>query len=277
MAGSQNAAAAPVDLAAYCARIGHSGRLDPTIETLRALHALHPAAIAFENIDVLLGRGVDLAPQAVDAKLIARRRGGYCYEHNGLFKRVLETIGFEVEGLAARVLWNVPADAPLRPRTHMALRVVIDGEDWLADVGFGGCVASAPLRLATGAPQRTPHGDFRIIKAGSEMLVEAQLDGWAALYLMSSEPMLEVDYELGNWFVSAHPSSHFRNQLIVARVDANARYMLAGNRLTVRASGGSIARHALDADQLERALAETFGLPVEPEWRPIIERAAQAD
>ena len=90
-----------IDLAAYCARIGYSGPLMPTLVTLRALQELHPAAIPFEAIDVLLGRGVDISPQAVDAKLIGRRRGGYCYEQNGLFKRVLQAIGFEVEGLIA--------------------------------------------------------------------------------------------------------------------------------------------------------------------------------
>ena len=97
-----------VDLAAYCARIGYDGPLTSTLGTLRALQALHPAAIPFEAIDVLTGRGIDISPQAVDAKLIAAGRGGYCYEQNGLFKRVLQAIGFEVEGLIARVNWNAP-------------------------------------------------------------------------------------------------------------------------------------------------------------------------
>src|SRR5690606_5219644 len=119
-----------VDLRAYCARIGYSEPLTPTLETLAALQELHPAAIPFEAIDVLLDRGVDLAPAAVDAKLLGARRGGYCYEHTGRFKRVLEAIGFEVEGLIARVNWMAPRDAPLRPPSHMTLRVTIDGEAW---------------------------------------------------------------------------------------------------------------------------------------------------
>src|SRR5690606_7025466 len=135
-----------LDLDAYCARIGYDGPREPTLATLRALHALHPAAIAFEALDVMLGRGIDLAPAAVEAKLVHQRRGGYCFEQNGLFQRVLAAMGFEVEALLARVLWRTPADAPPRPRTHMALRVMVEGEPWLADVGFGGCVMTAPLR-----------------------------------------------------------------------------------------------------------------------------------
>lgn len=92
---------AAVDLNAYCARVGYDGPRTPTLETLRALNARHPASIPFEAIDVLLDRGIDLSPQAVDAKLIPGRRGGYCFEHNSLFRCVLETMGFHVQGLAA--------------------------------------------------------------------------------------------------------------------------------------------------------------------------------
>ena len=138
-----------IDLDAYLARIGYDGPRTVELSTLRALHALHPAAIPFEAIDVLLDRGVDLAPQAVDAKLIHGRRGGYCFEQNSLFARVLTALGFQVEGLAARVRWNMAPDAPAQPRTHMVNRVEIDGVSWLADVGFGGCVLPAPLRMDT--------------------------------------------------------------------------------------------------------------------------------
>lgn len=96
---------AAVDLAAYCQRVGHSDPLAPTLETLRALQARHLASIPFEAIDVLLGRGVDISHQAVEAKLIGARRGGYCYEQNGLFRRVLGAIGFEVDPLVASVRW----------------------------------------------------------------------------------------------------------------------------------------------------------------------------
>lgn len=277
-AGDERSSAAEVvDLDAYFRRIGYTGARTPTLDTLRALHALHPSAIPFENLEILLGRPIDLAPPAVDAKLIGRGRGGYCYEHNGLFKRVLTAIGFAVEGLAARVDWQMPADAPPRPRTHMALRVKIDGVEWLADVGFGGFVPTAPLRLDTESPQPDGHGSFRIVSAGGTTMVEAELPGgWMPLYALSLSPMADADYEPANWFVSTHPESHFRRTLIASRVTPEARWNLRDNRLTIRRPGQPAEERLLDAEQLEQALRDSIGLVVEPEWRPLIARAAAA-
>ena len=264
-----------VDLDAYCARIGYAGPRIPTLATLRALHALHPAAIPFEALDVLLGRGVDLAPAAVDAKLLGAGRGGYCYEHNSLFRRVLSTLGFTVESLLGRVRWQLPPGAPPRPRTHMALRVTLDSTPWLADVGFGGCVPTAPLRMDTTAPQPTAQEAFRVIPFADVLLVQARLgERWAALYELSPEPQQEVDFEPPNWLSSTHPNSHFRHRLLVARVTPQARHTLQGAQLTTRYADGRGARRTLDAAALEQALRATFGLPVDPSWRPVIERAA---
>lgn len=264
-----------VDLAAYRRRIGYAGPLEPTLETLRALQELHPAAITFEAIDVLLDRGIDISPAAVDAKLIGARRGGYCYEQNGLFKRVLQAIGFEVEGLIARVNWNAPADAPLRPPSHMALRVTIDGVPWLADVGFGSCVPTAPLRFDSHDSQPTQHETFRLVPAGGEIQLEAEIAGrWAPVYRLLPMPLLDADYELANWYTATHPGSHFRHRLIVTRTTPHARHVLAGARLTVRLASGEAERRLLDADGIEHELAARFLLPVEPDWRPVIERAA---
>ncbi|WGF89364.1 arylamine N-acetyltransferase family protein [Marinivivus vitaminiproducens] len=263
-----------VDLDAYCARIGYDGPRTPSMETLRALQRLHTAAIPFEAIDVLLGKGVDIAPEAVDAKLIGRRRGGYCFEQNGLFRRVLRTIGFEVEGLAGRVRWMLPADAPRPARTHMVLRVVIDGHPWLADVGFGVCVPTEPLDLRTTEPQPTAHETFRLFPYGGGMLLQAKLgEAWASVYEFGTDPVEDIDYVTGNWFTSTHPGSHFRSMLNVACVTDEARYTLRDNRLTVRTPDGGMDRRQLDADALERVLAERFGLPVEPEWRTMIGQA----
>jgi N-hydroxyarylamine O-acetyltransferase len=266
-----------VDLDAYCARIGYSGPRAPTLETLRALQALHPAAITFEAIDVLLDRGVDLSPAAIDAKLIGARRGGYCFEQNSLFMRALMAMGFAVEGLSARVRWMRPADAPPMPRTHMALRVTIDDEPWLADVGFGGCVPSAPLRLNIESPQPTGHEQFRVRPEGQSLVIEAERGGdWLAVYQLYPDPQLAIDYELANWYTATHPDSPFRRNLMVSRVTPEARYGLLDNRLTVRRADGAVEQRQLDAAQLEEALRDVFGLPVAPDWRPVIERAAAA-
>src|SRR5688572_5787925 len=98
----------PLDLDAYFERIGHRGPRPATLDTLAAIHALHPAAIPFENLDPFLGRPVRLDLPSLERKLVDERRGGYCFEHNLLLAAVLRRLGFAVTGLAARVLWNQP-------------------------------------------------------------------------------------------------------------------------------------------------------------------------
>jgi N-hydroxyarylamine O-acetyltransferase len=268
---------AMVDLDAYFARIGYAGPREPALPVLRALHALHPAAIPFEAIDCLLDRGVDISPAAVDAKLIASGRGGYCFEHNSLFARVLTELGFGVEGFAARVRWNAPPDAPAQPRTHHVLKVQVEGEPWLADVGFGGCVLTAPLRLQPDVEQATDHDAYRLTRRGEELRLEVLREpGWVPAYDVSLVPCAPRDYEMANWFTSTHPSSHFRTNLLAGRTTPQARYSLLFNRFTVRPRGGAPTKQILDADGIERTLRQVFGLPVEPSWRPVIERAAAA-
>ena len=263
-----------MDLDAYFQRVGYGGPAVPTMDTLRRLQVLHPAAIPFEAIDVLLDRGVDLAPDAVERKLVGARRGGYCFEHNGLFQRVLTAIGFEVEGLLARVRWQAAADAPPTPATHMTLRVILDGEAWLVDVGFGSALPTAPLRLNTLEPQTTDHEDYRLRPAGDNLILEARLgDDWMPLYEVLLEPRVEADYQVANWFTSTHQTSHFRHNLTVARTTPEARYALLDDRLTVRYPSGATQRRFLDVEGVREALAETFALPVAPDWQAAIERA----
>jgi len=263
-----------VDLDAYFARIGYDGPRTPELATLRAIHALHPAAIPFEAIDVLLDRGVDLSPGAVDAKLIHGGRGGYCFEQNSLFARVLTALGFQVEGLAARVRWNMAPEAPAQPRTHRVNRVEIDGVSWLADIGFGGCVLPAPLRMDTTDPQQTDHDRYRLVPTVGGFTQEVEREqGWVPAYDLSLTPCVPNDYEMANWFTSTHPTSHFRANLLAALTRPEARYGLLQNRLTVRPRDGQPTRELLDAAGIERVLIEVFGLPVEPSWRPLFDRA----
>lgn len=260
------ASAPAVDLPAYCKRIGYGGPLEPTLDVLRALHELHIAAIPFEAIDVLHGRGVDLSPDIVDAKLLTGRRGGYCFEQNGLFKRVLTAIGFEVDALVASVRWMAPPAAPPPPRTHMVLRVTIDGASWLSDVGFGASVPPAPLRIDEREPQATRHGPYRIMPLGGGFLVQAEVEGrWQSLYDFSAEPLLDSHYELPNWFTSTHPTSHFRHHLIVAKTTPEARFALLDARLTIRATDGGFERRYLDPGELQDVIQNMFAIRVELE------------
>ena len=265
-------------LTRYLARIGYRGPVAPTLDVLTALQAAHIAAIPFEAIDALTGAGIDIGADAIDAKLIGQRRGGYCFEQNGLFLRVLQAIGFDAEGLLGRVRWLLPDDAPPTPRTHMVVRVKLDGRPWLADVGFGSAVPPQPLAMDSEEPQQTRHERYHIIRQGSEWQVAASIEGeWRTLYRIENISPPAIDYELGNWYTSAHPGSHFRHQLIAARTTADARYGLRDNRLTVRLADGRTDRRYLTADEIERTLSEIFLLPVRRHWRAAIERAATAE
>lgn len=271
---STNPANELVDLSAYCRRIGYNGPLEPSLETLGALLKHHPAAITYENIDILLDRGIDLSPPAVDDKLIHRRRGGYCYEQNALFKRVLTAIGFQVEGLVARVQWTAPAEAPPRRRSHMALRVIMDNGPWLADVGFGSCVPTAPLRLDTTESQSTQHEAFRVLPFQGALAVQARImDEWKPLYELANDACLDHDYDPLNWFAATHPTSHFRDSLKVARTTPAARYTLLDGKLTIRTQDGHTERRILNAIQIGEALEEIFQLPVEEAWAPVLQQA----
>lgn len=229
-----NAPNSSIDLDAYFERIGYDGPREASLETLAALHRLHPQTIPFENLDALLGRPVRLDPQSIQQKLVGARRGGYCFEHNLLFRGVLDALGFTTRSLAARVVWG-RTDARMPARTHMLLLVDLEGVTYLADVGFGGVTLTAPLVFEAGREQATPHEPFCIdsIDADTYLLQVKLDDTWAPLYRFDLEPQFDIDYELANHFVATHPQSIFVSNLLVARVAGDSRYAMFNRRLTV--------------------------------------------
>src|SRR5690606_7978931 len=145
-----------------------------------------------------------------------------------LFKAVLETLGFKVEGLAARVRWRLPAEAPLPPRAHMLLQVSVGGELWLADDGFGGLSQAAPIRIGTDPVQATWPWPFTVRqRIECHYLLEALVGGeWQSLSEFDTRPQLPVDYELSNWYISTHPEARFVNHLIAALPAPDGRHTL---------------------------------------------------
>jgi len=258
---------ASIDLAAYFARIGYDGPREPSLQLLRDLHRLHPAAIAFENLTPLTGEAVSLALPDLDAKLVRGGRGGYCYEQNGLFWAVLEALGFEAHGLAARVRWGMAEDV-VRPRTHMALLVRLPEGQFLADVGFGGLVLTGPLDLSLEAPQETPHERFRLAPAPEGLIdLQAELGAsdWRTLYRFDLVPHIRPDYEPLNWFSATHPSSPFPAHLMAARAQPHRRLALMDTRYTVREQGKAAIERTLGSlDELGQVLAQDFGLTLPP-------------
>jgi N-hydroxyarylamine O-acetyltransferase len=243
-----------VDFDAYFARIGYSGAFAPTLETLQRMHALHAAAIPFENLAAFLGEPVRLDLDSLQDKLLRQGRGGWCFEHNVLFWHVLRGIGFNVATLAARVRWNVPGNITT-PRSHCLLRVRLPGGDYIADVGFGGLSLTAPLRLAPDVAQDTPHERFRLKASGDKYTLEARLaQEWHALYVFDMNEQLMPDYEVSNWYLSNHPQSQFVNGIVAARAASDRRYALRNTRYAVHFPDGRTQRCELGSVAEMRAV-----------------------
>ncbi|MDX8539926.1 arylamine N-acetyltransferase [Mesorhizobium abyssinicae] len=254
---------ASFDLDAYFARIFYRGPTEASLATLKALHRQHPQAIAFENLDPFLGHPPKLDLASLQDKIFTRGRGGYCYEHNLLFMHALTALGFEVSGLAARVLWGQPDDA-ITARSHMLLRVEFDGHTYLADVGFGGLTLTAPLLLEAGPEQQTPHEPFRLVETEDHFRLQAQIGGdWRSIYRFDTQPAYAVDYAVSNHFLSTHPSSHFLSSVIAARALPDRRYALRNNRLSTHHLGGRTEqREIATAAELAGVLEGQLGIVI---------------
>src|SRR5918911_3762110 len=154
-----------MDVEAYLERIDYRGPLEPTAETLRRLHVAHLLAVPFENLSIHAGEPIVLEDGALFDKVVARRRGGFCYELNGLFAALLRELGFNVGMLSAAVARREGGFGP--EFDHMALLVTLE-ERWLADVGFGDSFVE-PLLLDERGEQRQGPPAYRILPHGDRM------------------------------------------------------------------------------------------------------------
>jgi N-hydroxyarylamine O-acetyltransferase len=263
-----------MDLDAYFARIGHDGTRRPDLVTLAAIIGHHAETIPFEAIDVLLGKGIDIAPEAIFDKLVHRKRGGYCFEQNGLLQAALTTLGFDVTARLARVLWMRPADAPPLRATHMALIVHIDGRDYLADAGFGNGTPTVPLAFDTAEPQATPLETFRLCPTSDGHVLEMRVgENWSPVYEILAGSPGAADFADANLFTSTSPESRFRRDLMLARATTEARFLLLGNRLMIRpAQGGAQVRSLNGPEALAETMETVFHLETRREWQPILAR-----
>lgn len=250
---------------AYFARVGDTATAGDSLATLRAIVAAHNRSIPFENLDPLTGVPVaDLSVESLTDKLVHRRRGGYCYEHNGLLGYVLEDMGFSVQRLAGRVGWmrEGHSDEP-PPQTHQVLAVTLpDGTGpYLVDVGFGGQTLTSPIRLQSGAEQQTRHEPYRLLDHSEGYLLQALIRGeWQPLYTLSLEPRPRIDLEVGSWYVSTHPASGFVVGLSAALVTDGERWNLRGRNLAVHRPGGTTRTRFDTADEVLEVLSRRFGI-----------------
>jgi N-hydroxyarylamine O-acetyltransferase len=259
---------------AYFQRIGYSGSTEPTFETLKALHLAHTRSIPFENLSPLLRIPVRLDIDSIQHKIIHEHRGGYCFEQNTLLTHVLRELGYEVKGLAARVLWNA-SPGVVTPRGHMLLKVRILGKDYIADTGFGGLTLPEPILLQTSIEQETTHEKFRILARGDEFELQAVVQNeWRSLYLFSLLEHLLPDYEVPNYYLSTHSNSHFLHNLLAARIEPGKRYALRNADLTIYTGNATEKSQIKAVPELTDVLETIFGirLPQSPLLKETFER-----
>ncbi len=253
------------DLSAYFSRVGYTGAPEPTLEALHALVAAHNGAIPFENLDPLMGTPVaDLGQAALADKLVHRRRGGYCYEQNGLMGYVLAEMGFGVDRLAGRVVWMSTSEE-LPAQTHEALSVTVPGVDgpWLVDVGFGGPTLSSPIRLEVGPVQQTRHEPYRCVSTVTSFCSRPRSAASGNPFTRSTRACAHRSTgksEVG--MCQRIPIRIFVTGLMVALVTDDARWNMRGRNLAIHSGGGTERIRFDTAADVLVALTERFGIDV---------------
>ncbi|PWK42359.1 arylamine N-acetyltransferase family protein [Pseudomonas sp. OV226] len=259
----------------YLQRLGFDAPPAPTLETLRQLQLRHTGAFAFENLTTLSGEPVRIDLPSIEQKVLFDGRGGYCYELNHVFLALLQELGFDARGITGRVVMGQPEGA-WTARTHRLSLVTLDGVRYITDVGFGGMVPTAPLMLDTETGQPTPHEPYRIEQHADGYTLRANVGGeWRAMYIFDLQRQEDIDYTLGNWYVSTHPESSFAKQLMVARTGEGWRRTLNNGNFAIHRIGHeSERRQVTDVDELIELLGSEFGIlvPESARLRQVIER-----
>lgn len=264
-----------MDMAGYLRRIGLD-RCEPTMEGLRKLQSAQMRSIVFENIDPLLGKVPDVSLPAIFEKIVVSGRGGYCFELNTLFGAALSASGFE----AARVLARVRNGAPRGgQRSHLAWIVRVDGEDWLADTGFGGAGASVPLRTASRREQEAPTGLYRFVEdaeAGELVLERKTPEGWHALFGFDRVPVRDADIEAANFVCARWEKAPFPSNLMMSLHRGDGRVSLLNTALRVESRDGIVKTSLHSEEDLHAVLDSEFGLPAAAGLAPAIWRRIEA-
>jgi N-hydroxyarylamine O-acetyltransferase len=252
-----------LDFDGYLRRIG----LDPADQpTWQTVHRAHATTIPFENLDSHRGIPVSLDQADLEHKLVASRRGGYCFEHNLLLASAIEHLGLTVEPMLARVSVG-GAPRQTRPAGHLVLRVTdSDGLHWHADVGFGLGTLLDPIPFGPTGAHEQSGWSFQVVEDGDELALQTlSPDGWTDVYTFPPRPAFRIDVEVSNWWTCTNPASPFVSGLIVSVSHPDGRrealYDFSGLPLTVAGSPDGTETTAVQRDAIPALLAGRFGLP----------------
>ena len=242
----------------YLQRIGYEGELAHDANTLCKLMRCHLQSIPFENLDVQAGKIVSLVPEDIVSKIVYSKRGGYCYEVNGLFAMALTALEFEYDLIGARPMFY----AQRRPKTHMVLIVKIGTERWLCDTGFGSFGLRAPIELnQLGHIIKQDNETFVLDKTErGEYVLKALVKGeWANQFGFDLQPMEMIDFMLANYYNSTHPDAVFVQRYLVMQQRPDGRTLLSGNQLKQLRSDQEETTDISD-EQLDEVLWREFKL-----------------
>jgi len=244
------------ELRRYLDRIGVERPAVLDAGVLAALHRAHQLTVPFENLSIHLAEPISLDEGDLLAKIVTRRRGGFCYELNGAFALLLEALGAQVTRVAARVYGGEGKLGPLFD--HLALVVRLPGGGlWLADVGFGSN-STYPLRYDSREGQDDPGGRFALANA-TDGDVELFKDGEPQYRIEQRERHLD-DFVPTCWWQQTSPDSHFTLSTICSRLTEDGRISLSGRTL-IRTSGGTRTEQKLGADaEILAAYRDHFGI-----------------
>ncbi|THB80211.1 MAG: arylamine N-acetyltransferase [Desulfobacteraceae bacterium] len=249
------------DLETYFNRIDYSGGTDISLNTLTDLHHAHFHAIPFENFDILLGRGIDLDPRAVFNKLVLMKRGGYCFELNGLFLHALLSLGFEARALLARVhLTGTPSG-----RGHQLELVSIDGKDWVVDVGFGLNSPRRPLSIEMDKPLSEDGRTIRLTDGGHFGIMFQALENgeWKDLYSFDLGYVFAPDIAYGNHYTSTHPDTFFTNSRVAGIPFTGGGITLMDRTLKITQNGRQDVQILPDSPAYLDAVTKHFGIELD--------------
>lgn len=243
---------------AYLDRINYHGSLAPNAETLRQLHMAHLLTVPFENLSIHYGEPIVLDEEALFDKVVRRRRGGFCYELNGLFATLLHALGFNVAMLSAGVV-NVAGE--VSPEfDHMTLLVHLD-QSWLADVGFGDLFRE-PLLLEERSEQVQGEHVYRLDAQGDRFtLIRRDGQGsWKGQYRFGLKAHTYADFAARCHYQQTAPESHFKQGRICTRATADGRITLSERRLIVTTAADRQERELANESEYAEALRELFGI-----------------
>ena len=252
-----------MDVARYLERIQYDGRLTPTMEILNTLQRQHVLHIPFENLDIHYKTPINLDINHIFEKVVGRKRGGFCYELNGLFFELLMSIGFNVKMVSARV-FNNEQQTISAEFDHLAIIATIASMDYLVDVGFGE-FALQPLKIELEKNQNDPRGAFRIEKYDGTYYKVSKLTGdqWIIEYIFSlKERQLDEFKEMCQYHQTS-PQSHFTQNKLCSLATENGRITLTTDKIKIK-EGDTITERALKSEEdFLSALEEYFNISLQ--------------